>query len=129
MKIQKKTILPLVLLLLIHISELIMDSIHFFYYCDEVFSILFVLLILYYFFTKKELREYNKKRKIIISCIIVFIIGIISNLIFGMQSQIFAVMLDIVANFKMPVCLIGYSLILDKDSAKEIINFISPITK
>ena len=53
MKIQKKTILPLVLLLLIHISELIMDSIHFFYYCDEVFSILFVLLILYYYFTKK----------------------------------------------------------------------------
>lgn len=129
MKIQKKTILPLVLLLLIHISELIMDSIHFFYYCDEVFSILFILLILYYFFTKKEVREYTKKRKIIISCIIMFIIGIISNLIFGMQSQIFAVMLDVVANFKMPVCLIGYSLILDKDSAKEIINFISPITK
>lgn len=127
MKVQKKTILPLILLLLIHISELIMDSVHFFYYCDEVFSVLFVIVILYYFFTKKEVREY--KRNIIILCIIIFVIGIISNLIFGMQSEIFAIMLDVVANFKLPVCLIGYSLILDKDSAKEIINFISPIAK
>lgn len=129
MKVQKKTILPLILLLLIHISELIMDSVHFFYYCDEVFSVLFVIVILYYFFTKKEVREYKRKRNIIISCIIIFIIGIISNLIFGMQSEIFAIMLDVVANFKLPVCLIGYSLILDQDSAKEIINFISPIAK
>ena len=129
MNIHKKTILPLFLLLLIHFSELIMDKVHFFYYCDELFAVLFFLVILFSIFNKKENREYKKKKKIIISCIIMLIIGVISNICFGMQSEKFAILADIVSNFKFPICLIGYSLILDKEMANDIIKFFSPISK
>ena len=129
MGVYKKTILPLFLLIFLHISELIMDKIHIFYYCDELYSVLFAGIIVFTLFNSKKKRNLKKIKKILLMCFIMLIIGIFSNLRYGMQPNIIAVLLDIVANFKFPLCLIGYYLIIDKDIAKDIIKFFHPLSK
>ena len=108
-KISKKCIPPIIIILFLLLSEFLATKFNIFKYSDELVSIIsFIYIYIYFFIKKYELPKFLKN--IIISCFVLMVIGIISNICFGIQKHVFAIILDIISNFKLIVISIGFSL-------------------
>lgn len=118
MKILKKAIFPLFILWLMIFSEIFMLRINFLKYTDEILAVLFFLYLFYIGIKKKRIEGVSGK--VLIVCLILLFLGIISNLFSKQQKSIIAILLDIVANFKLPVICIGFSQLLNEDTAKKV---------
>ena len=120
MKIRKKAVFPLFIILYLLISEIFMSQINFLQYTDEICAIIFAVYIFIGTLTRSFYWS-KEKKKIVFSCIIILFIGLVSNLYSGVQKNKIAIILDIVSNFKLIICSLGISFMVNKDTAKYVL--------
>ena len=123
MKIYKKSILPMILIWFLLISEtlgqVMSQNIAIFQYSDELVTVFMILYMLFAIIRKKIS---NQNIKLLILLMIICLIGIASNLFFNIQKSYYAIMLDIIAFTKVFICYIGFDTMLNKKSTKNIIS-------
>ena len=126
MKIRKKTILPLGILVLMLLSEIFRSKIEVLKYYDEFFSIVFLVIM-----CVKLIRGgvSKTKQEILICCGIIVTLGLTGNLLFGVQTQGQAIVLDIVRMFKLPICCVGYDCIIDETTSRDIVHILSKLAR
>lgn len=123
-KAKIRTLIPILIIIYILISELFMYQITFLNYTDEIVTVFFAIYLLYLVISKKTSIFSNK---IIILLLFTLIIGVIGNYFSKSQSSINAIVLDIVSNYKLFICSIGFYYLLTVDSIKKITYYFSRI--
>lgn len=96
-----------------------MEYINILRYWDELASIVFLLVVLIKGKKKNSIRLY-------IVAIAVVIIGLLGNFVFKFQSNSTAIMLDIVANLKVPICCYGFYLLTNKINTANVLHKLRP---
>ncbi|MGN1337402.1 MAG: hypothetical protein ACI4WW_02905 [Candidatus Coprovivens sp.] len=105
-----------------------MGRINFLRYYDEVFSVFF-LIVFFMKSIKKKFIVTKKIKSILLFSIIILLLGIVSNVLNKQQSNSLAIILDIIANFKIVLFTVGFYLLFDKNNYHYIINFFSKLSK
>lgn len=97
------------LIILISAMELLMESVSLLRYWDEILAVIFfVYLIINIGSNRKQDRYFGF---IIISLLV---LGIFGNVFYGYQHNKIAILMDIVANFKLPICCYGFYKMVSK---------------
>lgn len=128
MNIAKNALIINIFLFILFSCEIFMGKIPFLRYYDEILA-LFFLIVLFFQSIKKGFKISKYSKKILIFSILIALIGIVSNILFKQQNNKLAIVLDIVANFKIVVIGIGFSLLIKKENYKYIINFFGSLSK
>ena len=119
LKIYKSSIFPILIILLL-ICSLIFNNLN---YTDEIITIiLFFILLLKSIFNKLKI---NREMKIIIVLsIIICLIGIFSTILNSMGS-LFYILLDFLSFFKLFICVLAFSQIINEKNAINIVDFLA----
>lgn len=105
-----------------NIAEIFMYDINVLRYLDEIFFVFF------FFYVVLKINKINyQEKKLLFGCMGLLILGGISNIFSGMQNSVIAIVLDIVANFKFPIIIIGFSIMITRQNAEKIIRKLKPL--
>lgn len=122
-RIYRNTILPIILLTILLISDVISNQINILRYSDEVVAIFFFFYIVFRVIATRKINLTKNELKILICSIFAFILGMLGTLKYKVQTNYFPIIIDIIACFKLLVCSLGFSMMLNKEKAKNIVNF------
>ncbi len=121
----KSVVLTLVFMLFIF-QDILSKLIGFFYYYDEFISLSILILWTIKFLLNKERLKFDLK---IFLVILLIITGLLSNIFIGMQTNIVAILSDIVSFFRVILTLyLGYKL-FDKYTFDESTSILSLVSK
>lgn len=122
-----KSFLIVTLILLMVLSETIFSVFSVFKYIDEGLTILLGLIII---FKLGFLKRHNRPLFILFLLygLLVFI-GLMNNLIFKVQPNFTAILIDVVATVKLIVFIIGFYLVLDPHTNRQTFKLLAPIAK
>lgn len=124
-KIKIKKTVVLFLIFIMFFSEIFMYNIDFLKYTDEIITVIFGVYIILKCFRNKI--TINKRLLRIIVCLIgILTIGIFSTLIYHIQDNVVAILLDIISFFKIFICAIGMNFLI-KDFDEE--KILKPLDK
>ena len=124
-KTKVKKFFILFLLLVMFMSEIFMYDIEFLKYTDEIITVFFLGYIIFCFF-KKRITVSKNLFKIIICLLLILGIGILGTLIWSIQKNIIAILLDMISFFKIFICTIGLKFLI-KDCNNE--QVLKPLNK
>lgn len=126
MKIGVRQLVILLLIIGINLAEALSPYVTFLKYWDEILMIIFAI----YLVIGSVNYKLNTLKNITYLLLLFFLfIGLLGNVISGMQKEKMAILLDIVANFKIPICTIGFFCLVQKTDIRKIINYLQPIAK
>lgn len=112
-KIKKNMILPTFCLLYLMISEILgsrfFSEVALFRYSDEIITLLILFTTFLYFICRKA-DAFSTKIYIIIGLIAG--IGILSNILYNIQKNDIAILLDVLSTFKLIICFVGFTLMI-----------------
>lgn len=128
MKINIKVFFTNLIILYLIISEIFWGTSKIFQYADEfVTFILFIHLFLK--FITKKLKIGIELKKISIICFLLMILGMCSNFISGVQTNLYIIILDVVSIMKIFICTIAIANMLNLNHAKKISKSLSFLVK
>lgn len=124
MKLNIKTIILFFIIINLIICEILMDktNIIYFRYIDEFLACAFLIYNAFYILKHKKIRMLEFK--VLVSCVSIFILGILSNILYLIQADLYTIVLDIISCFKIPIILIGFYNILDKNTAENLVRLL-----
>lgn len=122
MKIYKQTLLPILIIIYLFISEILSLNISFFKYTDEIVTVILTI----YLITSILLKRFHISRdlmKIFYASFLICIIGVISNFINGIQTNMYVIAIGIISFMKLFICCFAFLNIINKPKATSILAF------
>ena len=97
MKLNIKTIILFFIIINLIICEILMDktNIIYFRYIDEFLACAFLIYNAFYILKHKKIRMLEFK--VLVSCVSIFILGILSNILYLIQADLYTIVLDIIS--------------------------------
>lgn len=125
-RIRLKDLLLVIVIVLLYFQNALLDLSNIFSYLDELVSI---IAILYYLFINKKLLKEDIPLLLLMLFVIVF--GLLFNIILGIQKSIFAVLIDVISNFKFLFIYFGLKTYLLRKGidSKNIVKLLACVSK
>lgn len=116
-----KIFLTLFIICIMFLAEILMYDIDILKYTDEIVTIFFLIYI-FFCLIKKRITVSKRLFRIIICLLSIFVIGLFSTLIFNIQDNVIAVLLDIISFFKLFICTIGLNFLIKDIDGKILLK-------
>lgn len=126
MKIGVRQLIVYLLIIGINFAEVLSPYIDYLKYWDELLMVAFAL---YLVFSGISFNLNSLRNKTILTLFFFLIIGLVGNAFSGMQKEKIAILLDIVANFKIPICSIGFFYLINSIDTRKVILSLKIIAK
>lgn len=126
MKISARQLTIFLLIIIINLAELLSPYIRYLKYWDEL---LMVFFLFYLMGTSINFKLNSLNGRTILLLLLFLFIGLTGNIVSGMQKEKVAIVLDIVANFKVPIIAIGFCYMVNSTDTRRVLYYLKNIAK
>lgn len=125
-RIRLKDLLLVIVIMLLYFQNVLLDLSNIFSYLDELISI---IAIIYYLFINKKFSK--EDIPLLLLMLFVIVSGLLFNIILGIQKSIFAILIDVISNFKFLFIYFGLKTYLLRRGidSKKIVKLLAIISK